>query len=159
MARAEACIQVAFKNSEERSNSNSLGEHSMTRKSLPEIFWKRLGDPRIIFLATSEKNQPRIRPVTLIGFERRLFVHSYRETAKVRQMQKNPQVEFCLFMGTSAPLDKRYARVRCNAQVIDEKEIKAKLLEQIDFIKCYNQSPDDPDYFLIELQPLKWSLT
>lgn len=95
----------------------------------------------------------------LIGFERRLFVHSYRETAKVRQMQKNPQVEFYLFMGKSAPLGKRYARVLCNAQVIDEKEIKTKLLGQIDFMKCYNQSPDDPDYFLIELQPLKWSLT
>ena len=131
----------------------------MIRKSLPEIFWKRLGDPRVIFLATSDKNQPKIRPVTLIGFERRLFVHSYKETAKIKQMKKNPRVEFCLFMGKSAPLDKRYARVRCSAQVIDDKEIKAKLLEQIDFIKYYNQSPDDPDYFLIELQPLKWWLT
>ena len=68
----------------------------MIRKSLPEIFWKRLSDPRVIFLATSDKNQPKIRPLTLIGFERRLFVHSYKETAKIKQMKKNPRVEFCL---------------------------------------------------------------
>jgi uncharacterized pyridoxamine 5'-phosphate oxidase family protein len=131
----------------------------MIRKSLPEIFWRRLSDPRVVFLATSDRNQPRIRPVTLIGFESRLFVHSYKETAKIKQMKKNPKVEFCMFMGKSAPSDKMYARVRCNAKVIDEKEIKEKLLEQIDFIKSYNQSSDDPDYFLIELHPLKWWLT
>jgi pyridoxine/pyridoxamine 5'-phosphate oxidase len=85
-----------LKNNEERSNRNNLVEHSMIRKSLPEIFWKRLGDPRVIFLATSDKNQPKIRPMTLIGFERRLFVHSYKQTAKIKQMKKNPRVEFCL---------------------------------------------------------------
>jgi general stress protein 26 len=102
-----------------RSNRNSLGEHSMIMKSLPEIFWKRLSDPRVIFLATSDKKQPKFRPVTLIGFERRLFVHSYKETAKIKQIKENPRVEFCLSMGESAPLDKKYARVRCSAEVSD----------------------------------------
>jgi uncharacterized pyridoxamine 5'-phosphate oxidase family protein len=131
----------------------------MGNKSLPEDFWKKLDEPQLIFLATSEKDQPRLRPVTLINLEKKLFVHSFKETAKVRQIKMNPKTEFCLFLGESAPPSKRYVRVRCNAQVVADRDVKAKIYNQIGFVKQYHQSPDDPNYILIELQPLAWQLT
>lgn len=131
----------------------------MDREPLPEDVWKKLDEPQLVLLATSKNDQPRLRPVTLINLRRRLFVHSFKETAKVRQIKVNPKVEFCLFLGESAPVDERYVRVRCDAQVVDDNEIKAEIHNQIDFVKQYHQSPDDPDYVLIELQPLAWWLT
>ena len=127
--------------------------------SLPEICWRRLEKPRVIFLATCEKTQPKLRPVTLIGHEGRLFVHSYKETAKIKQIRKNPLVEFCMFLGNSTLSTQRYIRVRCNAYIVEDRALKATLLNQIDFIRCHNQSPDDPDFLLIELKPVGWSLT
>ena len=52
-----------------------------------------------------------------------------------------------------------HVRVRCNAQVVADKHVKAKIYNQIGFVKQYHQSPDEPSYILIELQPLAWQLT
>lgn len=131
----------------------------MGSKSLPEDIWKKLDEPQLVLLATSEKDQPRLRPVTLINLRRRIFVHSFKETAKVRQIKMNPKTEFCLFLGDSAPVDKRYVRVRCDARVVEDKGVKAEIYKQVDFVKQYHRSPDDPNYVLIELQPLAWWLT
>ena len=131
----------------------------MSGKSLPKDVWKRLDEPQLIFLATSVKDQPILRPVMLINLRRKLFVTTFKESAKVRQIKMNPKTEFCLFLGESAPPQTRYARVRCNARIVEDKDVKAKIYNQIDFIKRYYQSPDDPRLTLIELQPLAWWLT
>ena len=87
----------------------------MRNKSFLEMVWERLNEPRTIFLATSVDDQPRIRPVSLFRLGKRLFVHSFKETAKVKQVKKNPKTEFCLFLDESSSLDHKYIRVRCSA--------------------------------------------
>ena len=54
--------------------------------------WNYFKDSQYIFLATSEENQPRVRPVTLIYFDKKFWITTGTNNNKVAQIQKNPKI-------------------------------------------------------------------
>lgn len=50
--------------------------------------WNYFKDSQSIFLATSEGNRPRVRPVTLIYFDRKFWIITGTNSNKVAQIQK-----------------------------------------------------------------------
>ncbi len=114
-----------------------------------EEVWSYFKNSQNIFLATSEENQPRVRPVTLICFDKKFWITTGTDNNKVGQIQKNPKVEFCL---TIKKEDRQgYIRGTGLAKIIKDKEQKEIIAQHCDFFSNFWESPDDPDYTLIEL--------
>lgn len=130
----------------------------MIDESLPEDLWRKLDEPQLIFLATSERGRPWLRPVTLFHLQRKLLVCTFKKSRKVKQIEKNPKTEFCIKLTETAG-QRRFLRVTCNARIVEDDDVKEKSYNRIDFIRKYFESSDDPRFTLIELRPLAWSFT
>lgn len=117
---------------------------------LQEI-WGNFSEQQQVFLATADRDQPRLRPVTLIYTMSRFFVATGTSDAKVHQIRQNPKVEFCLVVEKDG--SKGTIRTECLAQIVTEKDVKIHVYNNISFLKEYWGNPEDPSYTLIELQP------
>jgi len=113
-----------------------------------EILRHLKGSPHI-FLATEEDDQPRVRPVTCINYEERFWVLTGTGNAKVKQIQKNPKMEFCLLFEERG--NHGYVRAAGFAKIIKDRETKIRVAKHCDFFSEHWKSPDDPDYTLLEL--------
>jgi uncharacterized pyridoxamine 5'-phosphate oxidase family protein len=113
--------------------------------------WKSFSGEPHIFLATIKGAQPRVRPVTLICLQNKLFVTTGSNDAKVKQIKQNPKIEFCLMLEREER--KGTIRAECEARIVENKDIKADVYNNISFAKEFWESPEDPNYTLIRLQP------
>lgn len=108
-------------------------------------------DYQTVFLATSKGTQPFVRPVTLMYFNKKFLVLTGTTTAKVKQIQKNPKIEFCLFLPKKDGND--YIRLVGKAKIIKDKKTKTLLAKRCDFFDKYWKGFDDPEYTLIGIHP------
>ena len=124
----------------------------MTKRlnSLKEEIWRHFKDFQVIFLATSEHDQPRVRLVTLVYLDGRFWIVTGTNNAKTRQIRKNPKIEFCLLLEKGE--NRGYIRGAGLAQIIKDRETKAKITKQWSFFSEYYGSSEDPNYTLIQLQ-------
>ena len=123
----------------------------MTDKDIKEEVWKHFKDFQYVFLGTVEGDQPRVRPVTLIYFDGKLWITTGTRDAKVKQIQGNPKTEFCLYFREG---DKDgYIRVSGISRIINNRKTKAKIAENFDSFSEHWKSVDDPNYTLIEILP------
>jgi len=119
-------------------------------KDLKTDIWKHFKNYQHVFFATEENGQPRARPVTLVNFDQRFWVLTGTSNAKVRQIQKNPKIEFCLLFEEGG--HQGYIRAAGVAEIIKDRETKAKLAKHCDFFSEHWKSLDDPNYTLLELK-------
>jgi len=116
---------------------------------IKEEVWKYFKDFEDIYLTTCEGGQPRIRPVTLVHLDERFWVLTGTDNAKVRQIRKNPKVEFCL------PIQKKdrrgYVRAAGLAKITQDRALKSKVAKHCDFFREYWKGPNDPNYTLLEI--------
>jgi general stress protein 26 len=119
-------------------------------KDFKAEIWKRFKDYPHIFLASQENNQPRVRPVTLVNFDERLWVLTGTCDAKVKQIRENPMIEFCLSFEEGEYHG--YIRAAGFAKIISDREIKVKVAKHCDFFSEHWESFDDPNYTLLKLK-------
>jgi len=102
-----------------------------------------------VFLATIDHDRPRVRPVTLINFDGEFWITTDTWSEKVKQIQKNPKVEFSLVF------KKRNRdcciRVTGLAKIITDKQVKTKLARHCDFFSEHWKSVDDPNYTVLQI--------
>jgi uncharacterized pyridoxamine 5'-phosphate oxidase family protein len=118
---------------------------------LIQEIWKSFSGKPHIFLATIEGDQPRVRPVTLVHLQNKLFVTTGSNDAKVKQIKQNPKAEFCLMLEKEER--KGTIRGECEARIVENKDVKAEVYNNISFAKEFWRSSEDPNYTLIWLQP------
>ncbi len=116
-----------------------------------EEVWSQFRDFQHVFLATMEGDQPRVRPVTLINFDGKFWVTTDTWSEKVKQIQRNPKVEFS-FVFKKGDRD-CCIRVTGLAKIIKDKLVKAKLARHCSFFSKHWESVDDPNYTLLEILP------
>ena len=121
-------------------------------RSIEEIrqeVWSRLKDSQCVYLATAEADQPRVRPVTLLDLDEKFWIATNTRSAKVHQMRRNPNVEFCL------PLHEEcgdgYIRIGGVATIIADHETIAQIGSRIPFLSEYWEGTNDPDFCLIRI--------
>lgn len=119
-------------------------------KGIKDEVRKYFKDLQFIYLATCEGDQPRVRPVTLVCLDERFWIFTGTDNAKTQQIQKNPKIEFCLSLEKKER--RGYVRAAGLAKIIQDKDIKLSISKRCDFFSRYWESPDDPNYTLIELQ-------
>jgi general stress protein 26 len=107
----------------------------------------------IIFLATNEGSQPRVRPVTLIENSGDLFVLTGTKDQKVAQIKANDKVE-CLRLVRFGDAT-GYVRFSATATIVEEPAIRERLAKAASFFGQFWDDPNHPGYTLIHIQPVK----
>jgi len=109
---------------------------------------------QLVYLATAEGNQPRVRPVSLVMIKKRFYVITGArggvKAEKLNQIKDNPQVEYYL------PLQRNgsngFIRGEGTAHIVDDPATKGRLYRVVEWAKDYLPSVDHPDYVLLEIK-------
>ncbi|MDR1250191.1 MAG: pyridoxamine 5'-phosphate oxidase family protein [Treponema sp.] len=90
------------------------------------------------YLATTEGNQPRVRPFGTIDlFEGKLYIQTGKVKDVAKQIQANPRIELCAFDGAN------WIRVQANATEDPRREVKVHMLEAYPALKDMYSADDD----------------
>lgn len=130
----------------------------MTRAELEREVWKHLREKKepLVYLATDEAGQPRVRPVALVVRGDRLWVASGTRNGKARQVRQNPSVEFCLPFSVEGR--EGYVRVAGTARHIVDASSRAALAAEMPWFSTYWRGADDASFSLIEIVPTEMEL-
>ena len=89
------------------------------------------------YLATVEKDQPRVRPFgTVLAYNDRLYIQTGKIKPVSHQIAANPKAEICAFK------DGKWIRVSGELVEDDNREIKTKMLEKMPELR-YMYNEDD----------------
>lgn len=119
---------------------------------LMQEIWSIFDPQQHVFFATVEGDQPRVRPVTLVHFRKRLYIVTGSGDAKITQLKKNPKTEFCLLLEKSG--EKGTLRAECLASIVEDKGIKTDIFNEVSYVKEFYKSPEDLGYALVWLRPV-----
>jgi len=121
-------------------------------KTLDEVkqeVWAHLKETQCVYLATAEGLQPRVRPVTLLDIDEKFWIATGTGSSKAKQMQSNPNVEFCLPLPADNGVG--YIRVAGEADAVVDPETKATIGGQIPFLNDFWTGVDDPNFCLLRI--------
>lgn len=122
--------------------------HNNTEKIKNEI-WNYFLNFQHIYLATSEGDQPRVRPVTLVYLDKRFWITTGTNDKKVAQIKENPKIEFCLPIKEESK--EGYIRGTGWTKIVGDKEQRKNIAQHCDFFPEFWEGPDDPHFTLIEV--------
>lgn len=117
--------------------------------SLKDKVWGHFKDMQAVFLATTDGDQPKVRPVTLICFDNRLWIGTGTQSAKIKQIKKDKKVEFCLFLKEDKV--NGYIRGTGDAIIVQDNDTRKLLSDNMSYFKNFWKGPDDPNYTLLEI--------
>ncbi len=103
-----------------------------------------------VFLATCDADQPRLRPVTLIYFKKKLWVATGSKNAKIRQIMKNNKIELCLF--AEQQKSQGYVRACGTANIVTNQRTRRSLAANLSFFKDFWSDREDKRYTLLEIK-------
>jgi general stress protein 26 len=106
-------------------------------------------DIQMVFLATADGDQPKVRPVTMLHFNDKFWVGTGTDDAKIKQIKENKKVEFCLFIKEEKASG--YIRGQGEAIIVQDKETRKMLAENMPYFKDFWKGSDDPNYTLLEI--------
>lgn len=97
-----------------------------------------LKSARTYYLATTEGDQPRVRPFGTVDiFEGRLYIQTGKTKSVSKQLQANPKAEICAFDGG------KWLRVSGTLVRDDRIEAKAHMLDNYPELKAMYSADDD----------------
>lgn len=111
--------------------------------------WGHFKDLQAIHLATIDGNKPRVRPVTLIHFDNKMWVTTGSADAKINQIKENENIEFCLLLGVGE--NSGYVRCRGQAEIISDEATRRLIAENTPFFKTFWKDTNDPGYALLRI--------
>ena len=103
----------------------------------------------LMYLATSENNQPRVRPMALIYYKDQSWCCSIAGRPKIDQIRNNNKFEFAVIAPERE--DMSTIRGRGKASIEENLEIKKELADFISWFSGYWDSYEDPNFTLIRL--------
>ena len=105
----------------------------------------------LVYFATVEGEKPRVRPVTLIENQGKLYVITGMKNDKVSQIQRNANVEMIVPKRLGDAI--AFLRISAQATIEDDPEVRARIAEAVEWFADYFNSPNSPDYALIRINP------
>ena len=111
-----------------------------------EEVWKFLKECGVYFLATTDNDQPRVRPFgTIEIFENHLYIQTGKSKSVSKQIEKNPKVEICGYK------DGRWIRVTGKLVRDDRIEAKKDMLDKNPTLRSmYDENDDNTEVLYFE---------
>lgn len=122
-----------------------------SREEVMTEVWSHFKDMQVVFLATEEGGQPKVRPVTLLHFDEKMWVTTGASDNKIRQIRANPKIEFCLLL--KAGENSGYVRCVAEAEIVSDAATRALVADRAPFFKEFWKTADDPGYALLRIHP------
>ncbi|MFX1264576.1 MAG: pyridoxamine 5'-phosphate oxidase family protein [Promethearchaeota archaeon] len=108
-------------------------------------------DEPVVYLATVEANEPRVRPVTLVESLGKLYVLTSTQCRKVQEIKKNSNVEIVRMVEHGG--NRGYVRITANASIVDSQTIRESVAAVTSYFETFWKGADDPDFTLIQMTP------
>ncbi len=105
----------------------------------------------LVYLATVDDGKPRVRPVTLIENQGKLFVITGMKDDKVTQIRRNDNVEIVAPHRHGDGI--AFIRMSAHATIEKDQEVRARVAEAVEWFGDYFGSPSSPEYALIRIHP------
>ncbi len=126
---------------------------SRTRKVMLNEIEAHFQKQNLVSLATAEGDQPRVRIVSLIRINGGFYIitgaRGGAQTAKVRQINQNPKVEFVMRVERDGKIGN--IRAAGTASIMEDNALKTRLFEEIEWVGGYFESPEDMRYVLLQI--------
>jgi uncharacterized pyridoxamine 5'-phosphate oxidase family protein len=116
---------------------------------LKKEVWSQFDKMTCIFLATCAGKKPRVRPVTMLHIENKLWVTTGTRDAKTKQLRKNSNMEFSVMVEKH----KYQGSIRCagKARLVRDMKTKRMLAKSVPFFKQFWKDASDPNFALLQL--------
>ena len=108
----------------------------------------------VSYVATCVDDQPYVRAMMLIYRDERIFFATGSTDNKVGQIARNPRTEVCIGIGE----DEGSLRLRGSLSFVHNEDTRAEIHGCAGFIQGFWESPEDPDYVLMEFKPESFEL-
>lgn len=110
--------------------------------------------PAVYLATTDSENTPSVRPVALAAEQDgRLYFTTSDETSMFRDLQANPRAAISVMTS-----DFVWVRISADCRFTDDLDLKAKILNQKEFLKNTFKTPDNPKLKLFFLRRGRASL-
>jgi general stress protein 26 len=120
-----------------------------SKKDMKKKVWSHFKNMQNVFLATAEKDQPAVRPVTMLYYDDRFWVGTGTRDAKIKHIQQNKKIEFCMLI--KGENETGYIRGSGVADVIEDTAARKSLADAMPYFKYFWKSPDDPRFTLLQI--------
>ncbi len=111
--------------------------------------WAHFKPMQAVGLATIEDDKPRVRPVTVIHDDRKLWVATGTDDAKTAQLKANPNVEFYFMVGEKE--SPGAVRARGKVEFVTDPGTRKAASEKMPYFSMFWKTPDDPGFTLLRL--------
>jgi len=122
--------------------------------NIPDTILSKLTEQQVVYLATVDGDQPKVRPVTLIYKDNGFYVITGARGGvnahKLTQIHGNPKVEYYLTL--KGEDGDGFIRGEAAASIIDNQNIRSQIYNAIGWAKNFFPTVDHPDYVLLKLQ-------
>lgn len=123
----------------------------MTREDakLKKEIMNRFTFCQTVFFSTCSGKKPKVRPMSLMYLWNKFWLTTGGSDAKVKQLKKNRNFEFCLLLETAKYVG--YIRAAGRATLVSDVKIRKKFVNAVEFPEEFAKNPEDPGFALIRL--------
>ena len=126
-------------------------EKGISTKSLKKKILKVIEGSKLASLATIANGRPWVRYVVARSEGLTIYICTFKDSRKVKQIKKNPKVHI-IIGGSMENMEVPYVQIAACAKVRSDAGIRKRLW--MPFMKKYYTGVDDPQYVVIEAQPV-----
>ena len=126
-------------------------EKGISTKSLKKKILKVIEGSKLASLATIANGRPWVRYVVARSEGLTIYICTFKDSRKVKQIKKNPKVHI-IIGGSMENMEAPYVQIAACANVRSDAGIRKRLW--MPFMKKYYTGVDDPQYVVIEVQPV-----
>jgi uncharacterized pyridoxamine 5'-phosphate oxidase family protein len=123
-------------------------------KQVRNELMKYYGEQQVVWFATVDEKQPRVRPMTLIVACERFFMitgaRGGKNAFKLQQLRENPRFEY--YYSLKGESMDGFIRGMGESWEVKDQEIREKVYNLIEWSKGFFSTVDHPDYVLLELK-------
>lgn len=120
-------------------------------KNLKNKILKVIKGSKLASLATIANGKPWVRYVVARSEGLTLYICTFKDSRKVRQIRENPNVHITIG-GSMENMEAPYVQIAASAKARSDAGIRKRLW--MPFMKKYYTGVDDPQYVVIEAKPV-----
>lgn len=109
----------------------------------------RFKDQTVVPLATASDDGPRVRPVTVVSHEGKVYALTGSRDAKMAHLRDDPRFEFYVLVKEGESTG--YVRFMGRVMMVEDLELRKEVGDASGFAWSYFNGPEDPDYALLEM--------
>jgi uncharacterized pyridoxamine 5'-phosphate oxidase family protein len=106
-------------------------------------------DQTVVPLATLSPNGPRVRPVTVVNHEGKVYALTGSRDAKMRHLREDPRFEFYVTLKEAGSTG--YVRFTGRVMMVEDLDLRKEVGDASGYAWKYFSGPEDPDYALLEM--------